>query len=439
MSTGSDEANVRPSFREHPLEFALGLFADVRPGEAISAIALTATIFLLLTAYYMLKVAREPLILVGGGAEVKSYASAGQAILLVGFSFAYGALSKRVSRIRLVVSVSLFFASNLMLLFVLAGTSLPIGVPFYLWVGVFNMSVIAQFWGFAADILGDARGKRLFPVLGIGSSSGAVAGAGVARSLVGLGFGPQGLMAGACAILLACTGLIAWVHAREHHHEDDRAAEDEPLPGPNGFAMLLQDRYLLLLGVFAIILNAVNSTGEYVLDGVLLATAKMEADPKAYIGAFKATYFAWVNIIGMALQMFAVSRILKYIGLTRALFVMPFVSFMGYGVIAIFPILSVVFAAKMGENSLDYSLSNTSRQSLWLPTSKAAKYKAKQVVDTFLVRLGDVASACLVWTCVRIGLTTRHVAAINALLVVGWVIALIRLAALYKKRTGESA
>ena len=77
--------SVRPPhhFRKHPVSYVLRLFGDVRPGEATTVLLLALNVFLLLTAYYLLKVAREPLILLGGGAEVKSYASVGQTVLLV--------------------------------------------------------------------------------------------------------------------------------------------------------------------------------------------------------------------------------------------------------------------------------------------------------------------------------------------------------------------
>ncbi len=424
----------RARFLEHPLEYSLALFAEVRPGEAITTLLLTATVFLLLTSYYLLKVAREPLILLGGGAEVKSYAAAGQSILLIGFAFAYGALAKAVTRIRLVVSVSLFFVSNLVLFWILAATSVPLGIPFYLWVGVFNTSVVAQFWGFAADLLGDERGKRLFPVLGIGSSLGAVAGSALAKILVDQKFGPRSLMAVAAVTLLVCVGLTLIVSAREARAQPPDAKKEEPLSGPNGFMLLLSDRYLLFLGVFAIILNAVNTTGEYVLDRTLLDAAKDHADPKAFIGAFKASYFQWVNVAGVLLQMFAVSRILKRIGVARALFIMPVISIFGYGVIAFIPILNLVFAAKVAENALDYSLENTSRQALWLPTSREAKYKAKQVVDTFLVRTGDVASAGIVALGTSLGFATAHFAMTNVILVVLWFTTLVFLVREYKKK-----
>jgi AAA family ATP:ADP antiporter len=427
---------LQTSFREHPLEAVLGLFADVRPGEGVSALLLTLTLFLLLLLYYLLKVTREPLILMGGGAEVKSYAAAGQAALLVVVSLVYGAIARRTDRVRLIGSVTMFFVTNLVFFAVLASRAVPIGVPFYLWVGVFNYTVVAQFWGFAADIYPQEQGKRLFPILGVGSSIGAVAGAGFAKKLIPLG--PPALMLVAAVMLAACVGLVVVVHRREHDRPRaaaEPAHDDEKLGGANGFALLLKDRYLLLIGAFILIVNWVNTTGEYVLDRTLLDASRAEASPAQFIGHFKATFFEVVNIVGVVLQLFAVSRIHKYIGVRRSLFVMPVVSLMGYSAIAFLPVLAVVFAAKAAENALDYSLQNTTRQALWLPTSREAKYKAKQVVDAFLVRLGDVLSAGAVWCGVRIGLGVRGFAALNVGLVLVWFLVLLHLGRAYEERS----
>src|SRR5512140_3551345 len=128
----------RPRLREHPTAFILQLFGDVRAGEAGTVLLLTLDVFLILTAYYLLKVAREPLILLGGGAEVKSYASFGQTILLVFVSSAYGWLAAHIGRVWLITSVTLFFIANLIVFWVLGFRGVPIGVPFFLWVGIFN-------------------------------------------------------------------------------------------------------------------------------------------------------------------------------------------------------------------------------------------------------------------------------------------------------------
>src|SRR5258705_5801113 len=117
------------------LDRALSLFTDVRAGEGATAFLMLVNVFLLLVCYSVLKTAREPLILLGGGAEVKSYAAAGQALLMLVFVRVYGAFAKRVSRVTLLVGVFLFFASNLVVFAVLAAVDAPIGVPFYLWVG----------------------------------------------------------------------------------------------------------------------------------------------------------------------------------------------------------------------------------------------------------------------------------------------------------------
>src|SRR5450631_1629292 len=102
--------NATPGSRfERLLSRALRAFAKVEPAEAITATVMTLIVFLLMTAYYLLKTAREPLILLQGGAEEKIYLEAGQAVLLVGVVRAYSAIARRVGRMKLLATVYLFF------------------------------------------------------------------------------------------------------------------------------------------------------------------------------------------------------------------------------------------------------------------------------------------------------------------------------------------
>jgi AAA family ATP:ADP antiporter len=314
-------------------------------------------------------------------------------------------------------------------------------VPFYLWVGIFNMTVVAQFWSFAADLYAPEQGKRLFPILGIGSSVGAVAGASFAKRLLALG--PYKMMLVSAGLLLVCL-LITWhVHRREARAGSRRErAEDKPLGTTSGFTLLVRDRYLLAIAALMFIVNWVNTTGEYVLDRTLVASAADEATRAGmstllFVGTFKAEYFQWVNVVSVVLQLFFVSRIIKYLGVRRALFIMPIVSLAGYSVLAIVPFLSLIFAAKVAENSLDYSLQNTARHALWLLPSREAKYKVKQIVDTFLVRAGDVMSAVVVWIGVRVGFRTVHFLIGNILLIGLWMLVLVALGREHRRRTLE--
>ncbi|MDH5627770.1 MAG: hypothetical protein OEY69_05705, partial [Candidatus Krumholzibacteria bacterium] len=129
------------------LDRLLTPFAPVRPGEGLDAILLMLAVFLLLTAYYIIKVVREPLILAGGGAELKSYTSATQAVLLLFLIPVYSGIANRVNRMRLIGGSTLFFLSNLLIFYSLAHAGAPgLGVAFFIWVGIFNLMIVAQFW-----------------------------------------------------------------------------------------------------------------------------------------------------------------------------------------------------------------------------------------------------------------------------------------------------
>jgi AAA family ATP:ADP antiporter len=427
---------------ERVLARALRPFALVEPGEALNVVLMTLTVFLLLTAYYLLKTAREPLILLHGGAEVKSYAAAGQAVLLLVVVQAYSQVAQRVGRLRLLTIVYLFFASNLLVFAALARANANIGIPFFLWVGVFNYTAIAQFWAFAADVYRPEQGTRLFAILGIGSSVGAVAGARIAKGLIDLG--PQALMLLAAMILLACVGLYRWVDRRQEGQPKKPrtgATSDAALMHEGPFHLLVRDRYLLLVAALTLVLNWCNANGEYILDRTLLASVG-EAQargmtPAAFVGAFKADYFAWVNVAGVAIQMFAVSRIMARYGVVGGLLILPCVAFAGYGIVLVAPVLWLIRVAKVAENSLDYSLQNTARQALYLVTSRVEKYVGKTLVDTFLVRVGDVLSALVVLLGSRIGIATRTFAALNVVLVGLWIVVVLALGRENARRAAE--
>jgi AAA family ATP:ADP antiporter len=135
------------------LDRALSPFADVRRGEGATAALMLVNIFLLLICYSVIKTVREPLILLGGGAEVRSYAAAGQALLLMGFVPLYSWFASRVDRAKLLVGVTLFFIACVELFAGAVSARVPyVGVAFFMWVGIFNISLVAQFWSFASDI-----------------------------------------------------------------------------------------------------------------------------------------------------------------------------------------------------------------------------------------------------------------------------------------------
>ena len=96
-------------------------------------------------------------------------------------------------------------------------------------------------------------------------------------------------------------------------------------------------------------------------------------------------------------QAFVTSRLVKHQGLRGALLALPLIALGGYAIVAAGVGFAVVRWVKTAENATDYSIMNTARQLLWLPTSREEKYKAKQAIDTFFMRGGDLLSAGFVF------------------------------------------
>ena len=448
------------------LERALGIVTEVKAGEGATALLLTLNVFLLLTAYYIIKPVREGLVLaMKSGAEYKSYLSAAIAVGLVVAVPAYARIASRLPKNKLVAGVTLFFASHLAVFWVLSkipSVEQNLGLVFYVWVGIFNMMVVAQFWAFANDLYTPEQGKRLFALVGIGQSVGAALGAYVTSFLKDtLGLGIYELLLVSGALLVGCATLTQMAHVRE-----DRAALRaarhrfrEPAPigkastadaagsrensGKDGaFALVFRHKYLVAIAVFSLVFSFVNTNGEYILSVLVKAKAMEAAAAAGIVGedavrkftksfgtSFYGDFFLWVNVLGVVLQSFAVSRIVKLGGLRIALFVLPMISLFDSVALLTLPALlgvgelAVLRPGKIAENASDYSINNTVRNMLWLPTSTEMKYKAKQAVDTFFVRMGDVASAGLVYVGGELlSWQVRSFAVVNTGLIAVWLL-----------------
>lgn len=441
-----------PSFRtvgeppKNRLERMLSLFADVRAGEGVSALLLTINVFLLLAAYYLLRPARQALILTEGGAVVASYSSAAQAILLVGIVPFYGWLASRIRRIRLIGATSVFFAANLVVFYALGQAGAREGVAFYIWLGIFNVFVISQFWAFANDLYTEGQGRRLFPLIGAGASLGAWIGASTVSPLVQrAGFTPYSLMMSAAGVLLIALVFTVLVNRREARRADAAAAkaEAEPLGREGGFELILKDRYLLWIALLTVLLNVVNTTGEFLLNRMVEteAVARFGADPalradsQRFVGAFFGSFNANVSLVGFLLQLFVTSRVMRFMGVRGALFVLPIVALVNYSVIAVVPLLAIVRIGKVLENGMDYSIQNTVRQALYLPLSREAKYKAKAAIDTLFTRVGDVTSAGFVAAGTAIGIGTAGFGWLNVGLTAAWLGVAGQIAREHRRRT----
>jgi AAA family ATP:ADP antiporter len=430
-----------------PLERLLSVFADVRAGEGAGALLLAVNVFLLLALYYLLRSARQGLILTEGapfgwtGSQLAAYSAAGMAVVLLGVVPLFGWLASRVPRFRLIAITTVIFALSFVLFYVAGRAGARLAALFYIWLGVFNVFVIAQFWSFANDIYTEGQGRRLFPLIGVGASLGAWVGASSVGPLVRrLDFTPYTLMLLAAVLLVLTLSLTWYVNQRETAKADPegKRIDQEPLGKEGGFALVLGDSYLRWIAVLIILLNIVNTVGGFLLnqivEGGALAIGDGE-DRTRFVTLFFSSFDARVSLIGLLLQLFVTSRAMRHLGVRGSLFILPVLALVNYSVIAIAPVLAVIRWGKIFENSTDYSIQNTLRHALFLPTTREAKYKAKSVIDTFCTRIGDVLQAGVVFVGTSIGLGVAGFAWLNIALTVAWLAVAAQIAREHRKKT----
>jgi AAA family ATP:ADP antiporter len=386
-----------------PLEKLFALTCDIKPAEGRVVLLLFSTIYLFMLTSYLLKPIRETLILASGGAEVRSYAIAAQALILVFILPLYGLLFKNNSALKLmqiIIGACIAFILMFLVLFYQLDIRLPIA--FYIWLGLFGVLIIAQFWAFTSDILSEEAGTRLFATIALGAGLGALSGSSISAALFSLA-GPRGIMLASCLTLGLAMIIVPFIEAAVPRSSRATYTSQQDQVNSHlmsGFMLVIGSRYLIAIAIFVTLFNWINSTGDFVLSAWVSAEADKLADSSArenYIAQFYSQYYLIIGVSSFVIQALLVSRIIKYLGISVALFILPTIMIIAYTGIYFLPIFSLFYLFRVAENSLGYSLQSTLRQILFLPTNRQIKYEARSVIDTFFWRLGDVLQGIVVY------------------------------------------
>ncbi len=323
------------------LDRLFGPFTKLRPGEGRSVITFFFYALLIMLSYYVLKTIREPLLLTKASAEMKSYAYAATAFLLLVIVPLYGLVFRHTGKRQLTRYVTTFFLACLLIFYLMGRSGIDIGFAYYVWVGIFSVMITAQFWAFAADSYNVKSGQRLFPVIMVGSTLGGLIAPGLAGALFPV-LGPWKLMIIAMVLLALTLPFVGWSRASvppgsRSHYAPGKVSDRGGLLG--GIGLVLTDRYLFLLAMMIVLLNWVNTTGEYILaelvvrhaNGLVLSQAGF--DKGAFIAAFYGNFYLVVNALTLLIQLTLVARIIHWIGVRGAVLILPLIAMLGYGLV----------------------------------------------------------------------------------------------------------
>lgn len=394
-----------------PLDRLFSLFTKVRPGEGRSLILLFLLGFLFMYCQWILKPVRDALILSEADAELRAYGGAVQAVILMVVIPLYGVLYRRLSKIHLVQAVTAFFIATTLVFFGLYKAGVPIYFPFFVWAGIYGTMMIAQFWAMAADHFNVKSGQRLFGVLAAGVSFGALVGPiTVSQFIVKLGM--TGMMLLVAGILTLAMFLPQFaVDAIPEGSRSAGSVEDEPRKASvlGGFATVFKDHFLILIAAWVVIQNIIDSMGDYIFTTAVKEHAEAEVASGSgmtlgqQIGVITGEFYFVMNLVVFLFALLAVSRLIRWIGVSKSILILPIIMVVGYALIAVapgmqfIPIFSLIWIYKITEKGTNYSLNNTIRGALFLPTSQSAKYEGKTTIDTFFWRFGDLLQAGIIF------------------------------------------
>ena len=395
---------------------------DVRPSEVPALAWSWLYIFSLLSSYYIMRPIRDQMG-VAGGVNNLQWLFTGTLIGMLLLNLPFSWLVKTFPRETFIAISYRFFSANI-LLFVLAlyaatpEQTIWVGRIFFIWTSVFNLFVVSIFWQMIVDVFNSEQGKRLFGFIAAGATLGAISGSVFTVSTVehmASGY----LMVGAALMLevaVFCVRRLSGLSAALS--ERPQADLEQPIGGTllGGFRDALSSSYLLNVSLF-LLLYAVTSTFLYFQQA---AVVSYSFQSRAAQTAFFASVDLGVNVLTLGAQLFLTGRILKRFGVGTTLSLLPAFSVVGFGVVALLPVLSSVVGFQLVRRAGNFAIARPTREVLFTVLPREDRYKAKSFIDTAVYRLGDQIGAWSFALLTALGLGLTEVSMVAAALSGSW-------------------
>jgi AAA family ATP:ADP antiporter len=373
---------------------------DVREHETAALVASCAYFFFVLSAYYVIRPVRDETG-VAGGVENLAWLFTGTLVGVLLVHPLFTALVARFPRRRFVPLIYRFFILNLVVFFLVFGAgdgdhAVWVGRVFFVWTSVFNLFVVSVFWSFMTDLYRPAQSQRLFGLVAVGGTLGAILGSTLTSALVPL-VGPANLLLVSALLLEIAARAARALDGQEASLARGARLEEADAVGEEGIGIIgggVLDgirhvaRSPYLLGIAALmLLFTIASTFLYFQQAAIVARV-FEGDPQARTGLFARLDLA-VNVLTLATQVFLTGRMLRWLGVAVSLAVLPLMSLIGFGILGAAPGLAVLVVFQALRRAGNFAIQRPAREVLYTVLPRTDKYKAKNFNDTFVYRVGD--------------------------------------------------
>ena len=386
----------------------LRTMTDTRTGRIhageMRAVALSFVYFFcVLAAYYVMRPVREQLSAAVGSTQLPWFYAA-TFVATLALTPLFAALISRWPRQVVVPLVYAFFIACLLAfvpLFSVHGLLSPraLGTVFFVWVSVFNLFVVSVFWSFMADIWDEKQARRLFPIIALGGTAGAIIGPIITRSLVEvIGVAPLLVVSAALlGVAMVCVGLLGrWSRV----HGARREAIHEAAVGGgmfDGLRQVFADPFMRSMAVLMLLGDGIGTINYALVTDYSGATfhdavsrtrfaADLDLATNVLQIVVQLTLTRWLLVrhgAGPVIAVWAVATLAVLLGVMLS-------SDPHAPLIGPMPWVAIALIVSRG---LAYGMNGPARESLFVHMPRTLRYKGKNAVDTAVWRFGDVTTA----------------------------------------------
>ncbi len=414
-----------------------GTFADIKPHERKAVLLAFLCNFMLLGSYYILRPVRDAMATVVG-AEQLPHLFTGTLIFTVLCAPVFAWLTEHFKLSRVLPGVFWFWIINILVFYVLFQNSEDnrwVAAAYYLWFSVVNLFMISVFWSLMVDLFAPGQATRLFAIIAAGGSIGAIIGPTLTRTFVTI-VGVDGML------LIAVIGfgvVVALVHLlmhekgrlRAHHEETQHSSLDHKLGGTvlDGFSAVFKSPYLLNQAAFFLLMTWVATVAYFLQTDLITRNFTDLASRTRALADIDLV----VNICSALVLIFGVGRLVTRFGVTAGLVLNPILMVIALLAMALSPTLLMMQAMQVVRRASQYAIARPCREICFTVVPQESRYKAKNVIDTVVYRLGDVSAAWVQAGLRALGFGTGGTLGLGLVASGLWVVVSIALGRRYEK------
>lgn len=376
----------------------LNPFVRIKKEEWPKTLLMSLYFFLTITSYYILKPIRDSVFIDKYGAENLPYVWLLTIVVLSFIVSIYVKVADLVQKNILMSSTVIFFVSNLVGFWWLSHSENRwIAVVFFVWVSIFSVMSVTQFWLYANDLFNPREAKRLFGFVGSGGILGGITGGMITHQLA-TAVGTRNLLLVAAFILLLCALLINMIWVLEKGKGFIALGEGqskEPVKvkeTSQALRLIWEKRYLLLLVGLVCVTKIVSTLVDYQFKNIIQTQITGLDARTAFFGQF----FAWLNTVSLVVQFFFTGSILRRFGVGGALYLLPAGLAFGSLGILIHPALWNAVFTMIYDGSMNYSLNQSTKEVLYLPIFREVRYRVKPFIDMVGYRMAKAIGSLLI-------------------------------------------